>query len=274
LKKKILVAGAAAVVGVLALSSGAVAAQHYIITSSSQVKDGSIALRDLTPGARKSLKGQKGPKGETGARGPQGPGSSVAASPVPGPKGDKGDKGADGTLPAGFATSASATVGGDGIVTVTPITRTAAGLAFGPYANGGTAGGSVIYDGAKGLKLSDLTKLSFTAKYSTDDHNEIGVPYLRVFFKDGSDLIFSPNTQPTKVTSEDALHTWNVLSGSVRYNDDGGNNPDISYAAALAAHGSDEISLIKVSAGFSAGQNLRVLLTNLTVNNQAFTFAS
>src|SRR6476646_952380 len=144
LKKKILVAGAAAVVGVLALSSGAVAAQHYIITSSSQVKDGSIALRDLTPGARKSLKGQKGPKGETGARGPQGPGSSVAASPVPGPKGDKGDKGADGTLPGGFATSASATVSG-GIVTVTPVTRTTAGLAFGPYAGGGTAGGSVIY---------------------------------------------------------------------------------------------------------------------------------
>ena len=93
MKKKVLVAGAAAVVGVLALSSGAVAAQHYIITSSSQIKDGSIALRDLTPGARKSLKGQKGAKGETGPRGPQGPGSSVAASPMPGPKGDKGDTG-------------------------------------------------------------------------------------------------------------------------------------------------------------------------------------
>jgi hypothetical protein len=84
LKKKILVAGAAAVVGVLALSSGAVAAQHYIITSSSQVKDGSIALRDLTPAARKAIKGSKS---SAGARGPQGPAG------VQGAKGDKGDRG-------------------------------------------------------------------------------------------------------------------------------------------------------------------------------------
>jgi hypothetical protein len=84
LKKKILVAGAAAVVGVLALSSGAVAAQHYIITSSSQVKDGSIALRDLTPSARKAMKNTKGTKG---ARGPQGPAG------IQGPAGPQGKPG-------------------------------------------------------------------------------------------------------------------------------------------------------------------------------------
>jgi hypothetical protein len=271
LRKKILVAGAAAVVGVLAVSSGAVAAQHYIITSSSQIKDGSIALRDLTPAARKALKGHKGAKGDTGPRGPQGlGGSSVAASPVPGPKGDKG---ADGALPAGFATSASATFSGD-IVTVTPVTRTTAGLAFGPYADGGSAGGSVIYDGVKGLKLSDLTALSFTAKYSTDDHTDVGVPYLRVFFTDGSDLIYSPNTQPTKVTSENTFHTWDVRAGTVRYNDDAGNGPDMSFAAALADHGSETISSVKVSAGFSAGHNLRVTLGELKVNDKTYDFTS
>src|SRR5262245_58933178 len=73
LKKKILVAGAAAVLGTLVLSSGAVAAQHYLITSSSQIKDGTVALRDLTPFARKALKGQKGEKVDAGARGLQGP---------------------------------------------------------------------------------------------------------------------------------------------------------------------------------------------------------
>ena len=109
-KKKIIVASAAAVVGVLALSSGAVAAQHYVITSSSQIKDGSIAARDLTLNARKSLKGRtgatgaQGVKGETGARGPQGlkGDTAPAADPKPGAKGDPGAQGPKGDIgPAG-----------------------------------------------------------------------------------------------------------------------------------------------------------------------------
>jgi hypothetical protein len=271
LKKKILVAGAAAVLGTLVLSSGAVAAQHYLITSSSQIKDGTVALRDLTPFARKALKGQKGDKGERGVQGPAGPqgapGKTVAAS---GPQGPKGDTGA---LPAGFTTSASATVSNN-IVTVTPVTLTTAGFAFGPYADGGTAGGSLIYDGANGLKLNQLTALSFKAKYSTDNDTDIGVPYLRVFFKGGSNLIFSPNTQPVKDTAEDVFHTWNVLSGTVRWNDDAGETADVPFASVLADHGNETISAIKVSAGFSAGANLRVTLDTLKVNNKTFGFTS
>jgi len=80
-KKKIIVATAAALVGVFAVSSAAGAAQHYLITSSSQIKNGTISLFDLTPNARKALKGQKG---DTGTRGPAG---------VQGPKGDRGPAG-------------------------------------------------------------------------------------------------------------------------------------------------------------------------------------
>jgi hypothetical protein len=83
-KKTYLVAGAAALVGVLAVSSGASAAQHYLITSSSQIKDGSIAARDLSAHARRVLTGQKGQKGDTGARGPAG---------VQGPVGPQGKPG-------------------------------------------------------------------------------------------------------------------------------------------------------------------------------------
>ena len=275
MKKKIIVATAAALVGVFAVSSAAGAAQHYLITSSSQIKNGTISLFDLTPNARKALKGQKGDTGTRGPAGVQGPkGDRGPAGPAadgkPGIQGEKGDSGA---LPAGFATSASASVS-DGIVTVTPVARTTAGFAFGPYADGGSAGGSVIYDGANGLELHQLSALSFTAKYSTDDDTEIGVPYLRVFFTNGSNLIYSPNTQPNKVTTEDTFHTWNVLSGTVRYNDDAGNGADMTFAAALAAHGSDKVSAVKVSAGFSAGHNLRVTLSQLKVNDKTYNFAS
>jgi Collagen triple helix repeat (20 copies) len=96
LKKGItLIAG---LIAVLAITSGAIAANHYLITSSSQIKDGVIALSDLSPAARKALEGQQGttvasvqglpgaqgPKGDTGATGPQGP------------KGDPGSQGQNG----------------------------------------------------------------------------------------------------------------------------------------------------------------------------------
>ncbi len=75
----ILVAG---LVTVLALSSGAFAASHYLITSSSQIKDGVISLSKLSPAARKALRGGSslqgvagvaGQKGDVGPTGPQRP---------------------------------------------------------------------------------------------------------------------------------------------------------------------------------------------------------
>jgi hypothetical protein len=82
----------AALVAVLAITSGAFAAKSYLIASSSQIKDGVISLADLSPTARKALQGQQGPKGDTGPAGPAG---------VQGPQGLKGDTGAVG--PAGMA---------------------------------------------------------------------------------------------------------------------------------------------------------------------------
>ena len=72
--------------GVLAITSGAFAANHYVVTSSSQIKDGAVSLFDLTPAARKALQGEgkqggrpqrrptgpEGSKGDAGAQGPQG----------------------------------------------------------------------------------------------------------------------------------------------------------------------------------------------------------
>ena len=77
---------------VLAVTSGAFAANHYLVTSSSQIKNGTIAASDLSSAARKALKGQQGSKGDTGATGAQGP---------QGPKGDPGAQGPHG--PAGVS---------------------------------------------------------------------------------------------------------------------------------------------------------------------------
>jgi hypothetical protein len=82
----------AALVAVLAVTSGAFAANHYLITSSSQIKNGTIAASDLSSAARKALQGQKG---STGAAGPHGHAGAQ------GPKGDPGAQGPQG--PAGVS---------------------------------------------------------------------------------------------------------------------------------------------------------------------------
>lgn len=85
-------------VGVLAITSGAFAANHYLITSSSQIKNGVISASDLSSAARKALKGQKGAqgqKGDTGATGAQGLKGETGAD---GPKGDKGESGLTGAF--------------------------------------------------------------------------------------------------------------------------------------------------------------------------------
>jgi hypothetical protein len=89
----------AVLVGVLAVTSGAFAANHYLITSSSQIKNGAISASDLSSAARKALQGQKGstgaagPQGHAGAQGPKG---DTGAAGTPGKDGAPGNDGAPG----------------------------------------------------------------------------------------------------------------------------------------------------------------------------------
>ena len=112
MKRTVLALGAIALA--LALAGGAWAGKRYIITSSSQVKPGSLTggdiknhsltLRDLSRGAAGAFvppgstgsrgpAGPRGPQGATGATGPQGPQGEAGATGPQGPKGDKGDTG-------------------------------------------------------------------------------------------------------------------------------------------------------------------------------------
>jgi hypothetical protein len=95
------IAAVAALFGVLAITSGAFAAQHYLITSSSQIKDGTVRLADLAPGARKALHGKQG---KTGANGPQGPVGKQGSEGDIGPAGAPGRNGKDGA--PGFSPTA------------------------------------------------------------------------------------------------------------------------------------------------------------------------
>jgi hypothetical protein len=83
----------AVLVGVLAVTSGAFAANHYLITSSKQIKAGAISVSDLSPAARKALHGQNG---KTGATGPQGHPGATGATGATGAQGPQGPAGVSG----------------------------------------------------------------------------------------------------------------------------------------------------------------------------------
>jgi hypothetical protein len=268
---------------VMMLFGGGSAVAGSVITSA-KIRDGSIRNRDIHKGAvslnrlsrgvqalirrhaRDGADGRNGVNGRDGARGATG---ATGARGAAGRQGPAGPAGRDGTnLPPGF------------FVTNTSVGLTARGVQFGPYADGGAKGGSVLYTGLNGHRLSEIVDLVYKAEYSTDDHTDIGVPYLRVFIdnngdgQDDHDVIFSPNTQPTMDTAEGVVHTWDVTAGALRYDDDAGTGPDSPWADVVAAHGNDLISGVYVTAGFSAGTNLSATLKSLTVNGKTFAFGA
>ncbi|HEU6445756.1 MAG TPA: hypothetical protein VFL61_11920 [Gaiellaceae bacterium] len=151
-------------------------------------------------------------------------------------------------------------------------------MQFGPYTSGGAWGGSVLYTGANGLTLGEITQLSFTVKHSSADDNAIGSPYLRIFLEgDTHDVIFDATECATTVPTEDENHTYEVTTGDVRYDDDScdGVPPDQQpWATVQAAHADEVVSGIYITTGFTGGSDLVALLRELSVNGEAFTFGS
>ncbi|HUH21538.1 MAG TPA: collagen-like protein [Gaiellaceae bacterium] len=255
------IAAIAALFGVLAITSGAFAAQHYLITSSSQIKDGAVRLADLAPGARKALHGHNGAKGD---RGPAGP------------KGDTGSQGPQG--PAGKPATTLQRLAGDFSATNASVATSLDGVQFGPYSNGGAWGGSVRYDGANGLKLDQIKQLSYNVMYSAADEAKIGAPYLRIFLNDGDhDVVFDATQCATTSPDKNAFHNFEVVGKDVRYDDDSCDRvaPDQQrWSDVVADHGSEVISGIYVTTGFSGGSDLTAVLRGLSVNGHQFTFGS
>jgi len=256
----------AGLVAVLAVTSGAFAAKHYVITSSSQIKKGAISLSDLSDTARKAL--VRGHRGKTGARGPQG------RAGAQGPKGDTGATGAKGDK--GAPAPGLLRLTGDFSGTNASVATSLDGVQFGPYSDGGAWGGSVRYDGANGLTLNQITQLSYTAMYSAADAAPIGASYLRIFLNnDNDDVVFDATKCATTVPAKNVFNTFEVTASDVRYDDDScdGVPPDQqSWSAVLAAHGSDVVSGIYVTTGFTGGADLTAILRSLSVNGDSFVF--
>lgn len=223
----------------------------------SEVKNKSLKVKDLSDDAQAKLKGNTGPAGARGPAGPAGP-----AGPV-GPA----------------ATTTVSNLAGVFSATNATVSLTPDGVEFGPYADGGVAGGSLCYSGLNGQPLSAVSNLAYHARYtSTNDTNGVGAPYLRVFTGTAAapnSSIFSPNTQtPDPDVEEGPFHEWVATSGSWRFNDDAGANPDITFAELIDANGNELIVTpgICVTTGFSAGVDLAGLLRSWEINGRIFDF--
>src|SRR5262245_58737883 len=264
MKRTIIALGAIALA--LALTGGAWAGKKYLITSSKQVKNGSLSLAHLNNKARRALAGHRGPKGDTGAQGAKGD------TGAQGPQGPQGDPGKLQRLTGDFSgTNASVATSLDGVQ-------------FGPYSDGGAWGGSVRYDGSNGKTLSQITQLSYNVMYSAADTAPIGEAYLRIFLNnDSHDVIFDATQCGTTVPAKNVFTTFDVVGSNVRYDDDscdGAGNHNFpgspagqqTWASVLAHHGTDTVSGIYVTTGFTGGSDLTALLRSLSVNGHAFTF--
>ena len=293
----------AALVAVLAVTSGAFAAKQYLITSSKQIKHGAISLSDLSRHAHEKLQGQQGPQGPAGATGAAGAsgkdgtnglnglngkdgkdgsnglnGLNGLQGPV-GPKGDTGSQGPAGPQgPAGAPAKTLQRLTGDFSGTNASVATTLDGVQFGPYSNGGAWGGSVRYDGANGLTLSQISQLSYKVMYSAADPAPIGDAYLRIFLNNGNDdVVFDPTHCATTVPAKNVFTTFDVVGNDVRYDDDScdGVAPDQqAWSSVVADHGSDVVSGIYITTGFTGGTDLTAILRSLSVNGKSFTFGS
>jgi hypothetical protein len=250
-------------VALLALSVGAsqaVAAPSAVAAKKCKKKKG-----------KKKCKKRK--KKQTGTQGPQGTGTA-------------GTPGPPAFVKATLAQVPDFTTAAGGPLFIhnqdnTSVTQTADGIAFGPYADGGAAGGSIEYTGLNGQPLSAARSLVYLARYTSDgDTAGIGSPYLRIFLEgDDHDAIFSPNSQPDADVAEGPFHTWAATSGVWRYDDDAGAGGEYGlngapFAEVVGDHGTETISGIYVSVGFSAGANLAALLREFEVNGTTYSFSS
>jgi hypothetical protein len=135
LRKRIHVSPATAIATlalVFAMSGGAYAAKHYLITSTKQI----------SPKVLKSLKGASGNNGAPGAAGPAGPGGAQGAQGAQGPAGPAGAAGAKGGPGPAGTNGTNGTNGTTGFTKTLPsgetetggwtVSPSAAGIALAP----------------------------------------------------------------------------------------------------------------------------------------------
>src|SRR4051794_34530851 len=129
-----------------------------------------------TPGPQGAA-GPQGAQGPVGAQGPAGPAGPAGQAGPPGQTGQGGQTGPTG--PAGAPAPTMLRLTGPFAGTNASVATSLDGVTFGPYSDGSAWGGSVVYHGADGLTLADLTQLSYKIDHSSANDSPIAAPYLR-----------------------------------------------------------------------------------------------
>jgi hypothetical protein len=170
---------------------------------------------------------------------------------------------------------------GDWSASNSTVAKTADGVHFGTYANGSALGGSVLYKGANGLKLSEVNDFSYTFNYRQAGNATGAAPYARIFLDttgDGvtdTDVILDPSFCATVVPPQSTDLTHQMVGNSVRYDDDGcdGVAPDQQpWSDVVRDHGNDRITSVLVSQGNSTGTDVSAMLKSITFNGERFNF--
>jgi hypothetical protein len=167
---------------------------------------------------------------------------------------------------------------GDWSATNSTVTKVADGVHFGIYADGGANGGSVIYRGANGLKLSDVNDFGYTFNYREKGETKGAAPYARIYL-DGNgdgvaddDVVYDPSLGGVEMPTKNEELTRQMVGGSVRYNDDPASGPQADWADVVALHGDEKIVKVAVTQGFSTGADVSAMLRNVTFNGEKFNF--
>ena len=264
-----------ALCAVVALGVGATSATAGTLITGAKIKNGTVAMRDLTPGVQEMIKERptNGLNGATGATGEKG------ANGMKGADGTNGLNGKDGLNGTNGADGKNGVDGKDG----------RDGVRYDRVVDGSGDGGEVsIADGAArlaaptdtswaqirayphDLKLRDLKTLSFRSNAS-----DPGVVYMKITTEGHHSVVFSPNTQPG---GERGLGTWaahDVLQGTVRFDDDEGTKADVNWSDVLAQAGDAQVKDVRITAGASGpvgADGALVQVDDLTINDEVIDF--
>jgi len=167
---------------------------------------------------------------------------------------------------------------GDWKASNSTVVKTADGVHFGTYADGGAIGGSLMYKGANGLKLSAVDDYSFTFNYKQAGDLSGAAPYARIFLDtndDGAtdaDVILDPSRGGLVTPVQGADQTFGTDEDSVRYGDDAGESAQKTWAAVKAAHGDEKITNVLVSQGYSMGTDVSAMVKSITFKGEQFSF--
>ena len=197
-------------------------------------------------------------------------------------------------LPLAFAGTAQAdtdvpSLTGAWSVSNPSVKQVGEGVQFGPYADGGAAGGSLLYKGGNGLKLSEVGNFSFTFSYNQRENWSGAVPYGRIWLDTNNNgvwddpqsddpdkaIMFDPSKGGAFGTLSQGIdHSFGTSDNSVRFDDDSGIGGQRKWDDVVAAHGDEDVVMVGVTAGFTGSTNVSAMLKKLTFNGETFSFAT